>query len=113
MNVKAKNRTHLSANRISFRRTQEYDDTLSAADNVKNRLSDLFVPEVNEDYFISDSDSETDSGEDYDGKEYPSWQRTLSSGHDKIRDPWPKQRKLGYSDKLKLEKRVKKICRVK
>lgn len=103
---------HLVANRISFRRKNEYNDQLSAANNVKGRLNDLFVGEVNENYFISDSDSETDSGEDYDAREYPSWQHGLGDNRNKEKDPWPKQRKFGYSDKLKLEKRIKKICRV-
>jgi hypothetical protein len=106
-------KSNLVSNRISFRKKKEYDDKLSAANNVKGRLSDLFVPEVKQDYFISDSESDTDSGEDYDAREYPSWQRTLSSKHNTEKDPWPKLRKFGYSDKLKLEKRIKKICRVK
>ncbi|KAG2193858.1 hypothetical protein INT47_010003 [Mucor saturninus] len=103
--------SRLVSNRISFRKTREFDAKKTGAENVKERLSDLFVPEVNDNYFVSDSESDTDSGEDYEVKEYPTWQRNLSRNHDQATDPWPVQRKFGYSDTLKLEKRIKKICR--
>lgn len=105
--------SRLVSNRISFRKTREFDAKKTGAENVAERLSDLFVPEVNDNYFVSDSESDTDSGEDYEVKEYPTWQRNLSRTHDQATDPWPVQRKFGYSDTLKLEKRIKKICRVK
>ncbi|KAI7904005.1 uncharacterized protein BX663DRAFT_506084 [Cokeromyces recurvatus] len=104
-------RNHLTSNRISFRAKREIDPSKSAAINYATRLSDAFVTNVNPDYFVSDSDSETDSGEDYDRREYPPWQRTLSWNTKPDEIKWPKQRKFGYSDKLKLEKRIKKICR--
>ncbi|KAG2234770.1 hypothetical protein INT48_000119 [Thamnidium elegans] len=110
---KTANVEHLKANRISFRKKRDYDDHLTAAENIKGRLNDLFVPSVRENEFISDSESDTDSGEDYETREYTSWQRTLGLKHDKEKDPWPTQRKFGYSDKLKLERRIKKICKVK
>lgn len=110
---KHRNVSHLVSNRISFRKTREIDDKKTPAENVAERLSDLFVPEVKDNYFISDSESETDSGEDYDTRKYPTWQRNLNLAHNKKTDPWPVQRKFGYSDTLKLEKRIKKICRVK
>lgn len=110
---KTDNVEHLKANRISFRKKRDYDENMTAAENIKGRLNDLFVPSVKDDEFISDSESDTDSGEDYETREYPSWQRTLSLKHNKEKDPWPTQRKFGYSDKLKLEKRIKKICKVK
>ncbi|GAA5803888.1 hypothetical protein HPULCUR_009373 [Helicostylum pulchrum] len=108
---KTDNVEHLKANRISFRKKRDYDENMTAAENIKGRLNDLFVPSVKDDEFISDSESDTDSGEDYETREYPSWQRTLSLKHNKEKDPWPTQRKFGYSDKLKLEKRIKKICK--
>lgn len=108
----AKKKDHLVANRISFRRKLDYDPDRPAASKFKNRLVDDFVPKVNNEEFISDSDSETDSGEDYDSREYPSWQRGLGGNRHANTDPWPKPRKFGYSDKLNLEKRIKKICKV-
>lgn len=111
-NPEQRSTSHLVNNRISFRKKRTYDASLTPAENVTDRLSDLFVPQVSDNFFISDSDSETDSGEDYEVKEYPSWQRNLDKKHNKEKDPWPTQRKFGYSDTLKLEKRIKKICRV-
>lgn len=107
-------RSHLIANRLSFRRRGEYDDTKTPAMNLAKRLNDSFLPNVDQESFISDSDSDSDSdsGEDYDTKDYPSWQRTLSWNKKPDEDPWPKQRRFGYSDMLKLEKRIKKICKV-
>ncbi|CEP07063.1 hypothetical protein [Parasitella parasitica] len=104
-------RNHLVGNRLSFRRKGEYDASKPAAVNLSKRLNDSFLPSVQQDVFISESDSEPDSGEDYDTKEFPTWQRTLTWNRNPEEDPWPKQRKFGYSDKLKLEKRIKKICR--
>ncbi|KAI9483156.1 MAG: hypothetical protein EXX96DRAFT_132033 [Benjaminiella poitrasii] len=106
-----KKREHLTSNRISFRSKREIDPNKSAAVNYATRLSDAFVTNVNSDYFVSDSESETDSGEDYDRRDYPAWQRTLSWNKNPEKVEWPKPRKFGYSDKLKLEKRIKKICR--
>ncbi|KAI8642349.1 hypothetical protein BD408DRAFT_183135 [Parasitella parasitica] len=104
-------RNHLVGNRLSFRRTGEYDASKPPAVNLSKRLNDSFLPSVQQDFFVSESDSEPDSGEDYDTKEFPTWQQTLSWNRNPEEDPWPKQRKFGYSDKLKLEKRIKKICR--
>lgn len=105
-------RNHLVGNRLSFRRRGEYDSSKSAAVNLSKRLNDSFLPNVQHDYFVSDSDSEPDSGEDYEMKDYPTWQRTFTWNRNPEEDPWPKQRRFGYSDKLKLEKRIKKICKV-
>lgn len=105
-------RDHLVGNRLSFRRRGEYDNSKSAAVNLSKRLNDSFLPNVQQDYFVSDSDSEPDSGEDYEMKDYPTWQRTFTWNRNPEEDPWPKQRRFGYSDKLKLEKRIKKICKV-
>lgn len=105
-------RNHLVGNRLSFRRRGEYDDSKPAAVNLSKRLNDSFLPKVQEDLFVSDSDSEPDSGVDYDTFDFPTWQRTLTWNRKPEEDPWPKQRRFGYSDKLKLEKRIKKICKV-
>ncbi|CAO3686173.1 unnamed protein product [Rhizopus stolonifer] len=100
----------LESNRISFRKTLAYNENQSAAWNFKNKASDAFVPTVNTNFFISDSESETDSGDDYDSDSFPVWHKSF--GYKKESDvDWPKKRKFGYSDNLKLEKRVKKICR--
>ncbi|KAL9542590.1 hypothetical protein MBANPS3_008535 [Mucor bainieri] len=104
-------RTHLVGNRLAFRRRGEYDDTKPAAVNLSKRLNDSFLPNVQEDGFVSDSDSEPDSGVDYDTFDFPVWQRSLTWNRKPQEEPWPKQRKFGYSDKLKLEKRIKKICK--
>ncbi|GAN04437.1 hypothetical protein MAM1_0063d03897 [Mucor ambiguus] len=104
-------RSHLVGNRLAFRRRAEYDNTKPAAVNLSKRLNDSFLPNVQEDIFVSDSDSEPDSGVDYNTFEFPTWQRTLTWNRKPEDDPWPKQRKFGYSDKLKLEKRIKKICK--
>ncbi|KAL7308673.1 hypothetical protein PS15m_011848 [Mucor circinelloides] len=104
-------RNHLVGNRLSFRRRGEYDESKPAAVNLSKRLNDSFLPNVQEDIFVSDSDSEPDSGVDYETFDFPSWQRTLTWNRKPEEDPWPKQRRFGYSDKLKLEKRIKKICK--
>ncbi|OBZ84878.1 hypothetical protein A0J61_07067 [Choanephora cucurbitarum] len=101
----------LDANRISFRRRIDADPAKPVSVNYKNKLLDTFVPDVKADDFISASDSEEDSGDDYESKDYPAWQRTLGWNPEPDTAPWPKQRKLGYSDKLKLEKRIKKVCK--
>jgi len=105
-------RNHLVGNRLSFRRRGEYDESKPPAVNLSKRLNDSFLPNVQEDIFVSDSDSEPDSGVDYETFDFPSWQRTLTWNRKPEEDPWPKQRRFGYSDKLKLEKRIKKICKV-
>ncbi|KAF1796668.1 hypothetical protein FB192DRAFT_1403136 [Mucor lusitanicus] len=104
-------RNHLVGNRLAFRRRGEYDESKPAAVNLSKRLNDSFLPKVEEDLFVSDSDSEPDSGVDYDTFDFPTWQRTLTWNRKPEEDPWPKQRRFGYSDKLKLEKRIKKICK--
>ncbi|KAI8369966.1 hypothetical protein BD560DRAFT_397207 [Blakeslea trispora] len=109
--ARTKKSSVLDANRISFRRRVDIDPAKPLSVNYKNKLLDTFVPNVKEDDFISDSDSEEDSSDDYDAKEYPPWQRTLGWNPQPDLSPWPKQRKLGYSDKLKLEKRIKKVCK--
>lgn len=107
-------RNNLEMDRISFRKKRSYDPSKDTAFNLRQRFNDLFIPNVSGNEFISDSDSDSsDSGDDYDNKYYEPWQRTL--GHNRHPDKngvWPKHGKLGYSDKLKLEKRIKKICRV-
>lgn len=109
--VAANNR--LSLDRISFRRKHSFDASKPTAFNLRQRFNDLFIPDVSGDNFISDSDSDSsDSGDDYENKDYPPWHRTLSYNKHPERGEWPKTRRFGYSDKLKLEKRIKKICRV-
>ncbi|KAI9276558.1 hypothetical protein BY458DRAFT_505345 [Sporodiniella umbellata] len=103
-------RLNLERNRISNRKTCAYDENRSAAWNYKNKASDAFVPTVYEDFFISDSESDTDSGDDYNSDSFPVWQQSLR-GKKEGETNWPKRKKFGYSDNLKLEKRVKKICR--
>ncbi|KAG0761104.1 hypothetical protein G6F24_007814 [Rhizopus arrhizus] len=100
----------LNSNRISFRRKLEYNENSSAAVNFKNKASDAFVPTVHQDFFISDSESDTDSNDDYDPNSFPEWQKNFNNKPTKATD-WPKTRRFGYADNLKLEKRIKKICR--
>lgn len=101
----------LKSNRICNRRTLEYNKDASAADNYKNKASSAFVPTVHQDFFISDSDSDTDSNDDYGSDSFPEWQRSFKNRPANA-SHWPKARRFGYSDNLKLEKRIKKICRV-
>ncbi|RCH78469.1 hypothetical protein CU098_003239, partial [Rhizopus stolonifer] len=77
----------IEANRISSRRRVKCDPEKPPQVNYRNKLLDTFVPE------------------------YPPWQRTLGWNPTPEETPWPKQRRLGYSDKVKLEKRIKKICK--
>ncbi|KAI8970292.1 hypothetical protein BDF20DRAFT_116263 [Mycotypha africana] len=130
---------HCESNRISFRKTRPYDPSKSPASNLSTRLNNTFIPRRidNQGFVTSDSDSDgtdtskgesnrrisispyisgsdsdsTDSNND-DDESYPPWQRTLGwrrkSEDDSV---WPKPRKLGYSDKLRLEKRIKKVCK--
>ncbi|CEG63921.1 hypothetical protein RMATCC62417_00987 [Rhizopus microsporus] len=100
----------LKSNRICNRRTLEYNKDASAADNYKNKASSAFVPTVHQDFFISDSDSDTDSNDDYGSDSFPEWQRSFKNRPANA-SHWPKARRFGYSDNLKLEKRIKKICR--
>jgi hypothetical protein len=101
----------LKSNRICSRRTLEYNKDASAADNYKSKASAAFVPTVHQDFFISDSDSDTDSNDDYGSDSFPEWQRSFKNRPANA-SHWPKARRFGYSDNLKLEKRIKKICRV-
>ncbi|ORE03218.1 hypothetical protein BCV72DRAFT_296621 [Rhizopus microsporus var. microsporus] len=100
----------LKSNRICSRRTLEYNKDASAADNYKGKASSAFVPTVHQNFFISDSDSDTDSNDDYGSDSFPEWQRSFKNKPANA-SHWPKTRRFGYSDNLKLEKRIKKICR--
>lgn len=101
----------LKSNRICNRRTLEYNKDASAAENFKGKASSAFVPTVHQDFFISDSDSDTDSNDDYNSDSFPEWQRSFKNRPANA-SHWPRARRFGYSDNLKLEKRIKKICRV-
>ncbi|CAO3683714.1 unnamed protein product [Rhizopus microsporus] len=100
----------LKSNRICNRRTLEYNKDASAAENFKGKASSAFVPTVHQDFFISDSDSDTDSNDDYNSDSFPEWQRSFKNRPANA-SHWPRARRFGYSDNLKLEKRIKKICR--
>ncbi|KAI8888308.1 hypothetical protein K501DRAFT_329899 [Backusella circina FSU 941] len=103
-------------NRLITARRKKFDDDTNIETKLDGRFNAEFVPSVNEDFFISDSESDTDSDDSYIHPSPYRWHNEISwyarQGKKALgQEPFPKSRKFGFTDRLKLEKRIKKICR--
>ncbi|KAF7728134.1 RNA polymerase I enhancer binding protein [Apophysomyces ossiformis] len=94
---------------------RQYTDEMNAKKRYKNRLVDLGL-KVNPDFFISDSESDTDSDASYNGEPELEWHKKVEN-HTKIRK---KMQERGWTiqtgpwnqnELLRLEKRIKKLAR--
>jgi hypothetical protein len=100
----------LDNNRILSRHRKKYDETDSVETRLNRRFNADVVPTVEKDFFISDSDSATDSDDSYSHPSPHAWHNETGF-YGKHGVQFPKGRKFGFTDRIKLEKRIKKICR--
>lgn len=94
-----------------------YDSDVDAKVQYDRRRVRQSNHKVNPDFFISDSESDTDSDASYSHEPDLPWHRSIDR-HAKIREKVAKEGwnvktgKWSADERLKLEKRIKKICRV-
>ncbi|KAI9263418.1 hypothetical protein BDA99DRAFT_605045 [Phascolomyces articulosus] len=107
----------LTQNRILPHLHFVYEDTVDKKSQIKNRRMIHADIKVNRDYYISDSDEESDSDDDYSGAPLCEWHRKVYINPEKIKSKvkngeWNiKTGKFSVEELIKLEKRIKKIGR--
>ncbi|KAI9320127.1 hypothetical protein BX666DRAFT_1919433 [Dichotomocladium elegans] len=107
--------TYLYADRLTpFWHTEYVGDVDPRIKYAKNVV--LSLPKVHQNYFISDSESETDSEDDYSKEPEVEWHRSTTQQY-KVRKmvqegKWKVQQGVWFEDeRIRLEKRLKKIGR--
>jgi hypothetical protein len=100
----------LDNNRILSRYRKKFDENDSVETKLNRRFNADIVPTVENDFFISDSDSATESDDSYSHPSPHAWHNETGY-YGKHGVQFPKGRKFGFTDRIKLEKRIKKIWR--